>query len=289
MTDLQDKIMLITGASDGIGKITAHALARQGAHIVLLGRNGAKTDAARQEIIAATGNQRVDVVVADLSNLGQVRAVAAEITTRYPRLDVLVNNAGALFGKERAVSADGNELTLATNHLGPFLLTSLLFDLLQKSPAARVVNVSSEAHQLSRPTLEDIQSERRYNNFLEYGTTKLFNILFTQELARRLRAHGITNVTTNSLQPGAVATNFGRQSWWSWYMLLARLTPARKTPEQGAETSIFLAADPSVVTTSGGYFDKCKPKAVKSKFNTLANAQGLWELSEKLTGTTFLA
>ncbi len=288
MADLKDQIILITGATSGIGKVTAQALARQGAHVVLLGRNRLKTERTRQEIIDATGNQRVDMALADLSSLQEVRDVAAEINAQYPRLDVLVNNAGLMLGAEREVSADGNELTLATNHLGPFLLTSLLLDLLRKSPAARIVNVASMAYRFSKPTLDDFQSERSYSAMWEYGTTKLWNIMFTQELARRLRAHGITNVTTNSLHPGAVATGYGQQSggWLSAMLALGR--PFMLSPEKGAETSIFLASDPSVAAVSGGYYSKKKPEPVKSSFNTLANSQRLWTMSEELTGTQFL-
>ncbi|RZL08919.1 MAG: SDR family NAD(P)-dependent oxidoreductase, partial [Hymenobacter sp.] len=209
MAALQDKIVLVTGATSGIGEVTARELARQGAHVIILARNREKAEKTQRAISAATGNQQVDTVLADLSVLHQVRAVAAELHTKYPRLDVLVNNAGLMFGAEREVSADGYEMTLATNHLGPFLLTSLLFDLLQKSPAARIVNVASMAYRFSKPTLDDLQSERSYSPMWEYGTTKLWNIMFTQELAQRLRAHGITNVTTNSLHPGAVATGYG--------------------------------------------------------------------------------
>ncbi|OGX89885.1 SDR family oxidoreductase [Hymenobacter coccineus] len=288
MADLKDQIILITGATSGIGKVTAETLARQGAHVILLGRNRLKTERTRQEIIDATGNQRVDMALADLSSLQEVRDVAAEINAQYPRLDVLVNNAGLMLGAEREVSADGYELTLATNHLGPFLLTSLLLDLLRKSPAARIVNVASMAYRFSKPTLDDFQSERSYSAMWEYGTTKLWNIMFTQELARRLRAHGITNVTTNSLHPGAVATGYGQQSggWLSAMLALGR--PFMLSPEKGAETSIFLASDPSVATVSGGYYSKKKPEPVKSSFNTLANSQRLWKMSEDLTKTEFL-
>lgn len=288
MANLKDQIILITGATSGIGKVTAQVLAKQGAHVILLGRNRLKTERTRQEIIEATSNQRVDMALADLSSLQEVRDVAAEINAQYPRLDVLVNNAGLMLGAEREVSADGYELTLATNHLGPFLLTSLLLDLLRKSPAARIVNVASMAYRFSKPTLDDIQSERSYSPVWEYGTTKLWNIMFTQELARRLRTHGITNVTTNSLHPGAVATGYGQQSggWLSAMLALGR--PFMLSPEKGAETSIFLASDPSVATVSGGYYSKKKPEPVKSSFNTLANSQRLWTMSEELTGTQFL-
>jgi retinol dehydrogenase-12 len=193
-----------------------------------------------------------------------------------------------MFGAEREVSADGYEMTLATNHLGPFLLTSLLFDLLQKSPAARIVNVASMAYRFSKPTLDDIQSERSYSPIWEYGNTKLWNIMFTQELAQRLRAHGITNVTTNSLHPGAVATGYGQQSggWLSAVLALGR--PFMLSPEKGAETSIFLVTDTKVGTISGGFFSKKKPEPVKSGFNTAANNRRLWEMSEQLTNTQFL-
>ncbi|MGI4740703.1 MAG: SDR family oxidoreductase [Janthinobacterium lividum] len=288
MANLQDKIILVTGATSGIGTVTARELARQGAHVVILARNRQKAERTQRDIIAATGNQQIDIVLADLSVLQQVRDVAAQLHDEYPRLDVLVNNAGLMFGAKREVSADGYEMTLATNHLGPFLLTSLLLDLLQKSPAARIVNVASMAYRFSKPTLDDIQSERDYSAMWEYGTTKLWNIMFTQELAQRLRAHGITNVTTNALHPGAVATGYGQQSggWLSAVLALGR--PFMLSPEKGAQTSIFLASDEGVGTTSGGYFNKKKPVAVKSKFNTPANNQRLWQLSEQLTGTQFL-
>ena len=289
MPDLPNKIILVTGATSGIGEVTARELARQGAHVVILARNAEKAAKTQQKIIQATGNERVDVVLADLSNLSQVRAVAADLHARYPRLDVLVNNAGLMFGAERQVSAEGYELTLATNHLGPFLLTSLLFDLVRNAPAGRIVNVASMAYRFSRPTLDDLQSARSYSAALEYGTTKLFNIMFTQELARRLRAADAEQVTTNCLHPGAVATGYGTHSggWLGAAIALAR--PFMISPEKGAETSIFLASDPSVAAVSGGFFDKKKPVPVKSDFNTPENSRRLWELSEELTGTSFLS
>lgn len=289
MATLQDKIVLVTGATSGIGEVTARELARQGAHVIILARNREKAERTQRAIAAATGNQRVDVVLADLSLMQSVRDAAAQLHDRYPRLDVVVNNAGLMFGAERQLSADGYEMTLATNHLGPFLLTSLLLDLLRKSPAARIVNVASMAYRFSKPTLSDFQSEQAYSPVWEYGNTKLWNIMFTQELAKRLREHGITNVTTNALHPGAVATGYGRQSggWLSAVLALGR--PFMLSPEKGAETSLFLATDPSVAATSGGFFSKKKSEPVKSNFNTPANNQKLWELSEALTDTSFLA
>jgi len=288
MPNLQDKIILVTGATSGIGEVTARELARQGAHVVMLARSREKAERTQQAIIATTGNQQVDIVLADLSVMQQVRDVAAELHAKYPRLDVLVNNAGLMFGAERELSADGYEMTLATNHLGPFLLTSLLFDLLQKSPAARIVNVASTAYRFSKPTLDDLQSERDYSPVWEYGNTKLWNIMFTQELAARLRAHGIANVTTNCLHPGAVATGYGKQTGGIVGAVLSLARPFMISPEKGAETSLFLATDASVARVSGGFFSKKKAEPVKSSFNTPAHNRRLWELSEQLTGTQFL-
>ncbi|OGX88537.1 SDR family NAD(P)-dependent oxidoreductase [Hymenobacter glacialis] len=289
MSDLQHQIILVTGATSGIGKVTATELAKKGAHLVLLARNADKATATQHEIQAAAGHQRVDVLLADLADLASVRRAAAEFNARYPRLDVLVNNAGLLFGAQRQVSVDGHELGVATNHLGPFLLTSLLLDKLRASPAARVVNLSSTAHNFARPDLADFQSERSYSAMRVYGNTKLYNILFTQELARRLRAHGLHSVTTNAVHPGVVASNFGAGAGGLFSQLLLLARPFMISVEKGAETSIFLATAPEVATVSGGYFAKKKPRAVKHPFNTLAHARELWLLSEQLTGTSFLA
>ena len=286
MPDLQNQIVLVTGATSGIGKATATELAKMGAHVVVLARNAEKAEATQREIRAAAGHDRVEILLADLA---QVRRAAAEFAARHPRLDVLVNNAGLIFGAERQVSAQGYELGVATNHLGPFLLTSLLFEQLRASPAARVVNVASAAYQSAKPRLADFQSTRDYSALRVYANTKLYNILFTQELARRLRAHGIANVSTNAVHPGVVATNFGSSAggWLSKLTQLAR--PFLISVEKGAETSIFLASAPEVAGTSGGYFAKKKAEPVRHDFNTPAHARQLWELSEALTDTQFLA
>ena len=289
MPDLQHQFVLVTGATSGLGRVTATALARMGAHVIILARNAGKAAATQREIQAAAGHGRVDVLLADLADLGQVRRVAAEFNARYPRLDVLVNNAGLIFGAQRTLSVDGNELGLATNHLGPFLLTSLLFEKLKASPAARIVNLASAAYQLARPNLADVQSAQDYSAMRVYANTKLYNIMFTQELARRLRAHGIGHVTTNAVHPGVVATGFGDSAggWLSRLMPLARLFLV--SVEKGAETSIFLASAPEVAAVSGGYFIRKKVEPVRHAFNTPEHAQQLWELSEQLTGTSFLA
>ncbi len=289
MPNLQNQIALVTGATAGIGQVTATELAKMGAHVVILARNAEKAAATQREIKAAAGHDHVDVLLADLADLSQVRRAAAEFNAKYPRLDILVNNAGLILGAERQTSPEGYELGVATNHLGPFLLTSLLFDKLKASPAARVVNVASTAYRMARPDFADFQSARSYGALAVYANTKLYNILFTQELARRLRAHGIGNVTTNALHPGVVASSFGSgaQGLMSIFVQLGR--PFMISSAKGAETSIFLASAPEVASISGGYFDKKKAQAVKNSFNTPGHARQLWETSEELTGTSFLA
>ena len=288
MPDFQNQIILVTGATSGIGKVTATELAKKGAHVVLLARSAEKAEATQREIKAAAGHEQVDILLADLADLSQVRRAAAEFNARYPRLDVLVNNAGLIFGAERQLSPNGNELGLATNHLGPFLLTALLFDKLKASSAARVVNVASMAYKAAKPSLADIQSTHDYSAMRVYGNTKLYNIMFTQELARRLRTHGIGNVTTNAVHPGLVASSFGASSgnWLTVFMQLAR--PFILSVEKGAETSIFLASAPEVAAISGGFFIKKIAEPVKHSFNTADHARQLWKLSEQLTDTAFL-
>lgn len=223
-----------------------------------------------------------------MADLGQVRWAASAFDARHPRLDVLVNNAGLILGPQRQLSPDGYELGLATNYLGPFLLTALLLSKLQQSPAARVVNVASEAYQVAKPDLTDLQAARGYAALRVYGNTKLFNIMFTQELARRLRAHSIDNVTTNALHPGVIASGFGAGSG-NWLARVMRfIRPFLLSEQAGARTSIFLAADPAVAQVNGGYFDKCRPAPVQHSFNTAANAQRLWELSEELVREKWL-
>ena len=283
-----DAIALVTGATSGIGKVTARELVRQGYHVILLARNAEKAARVRQDFQAmAQPGQRVDVLLCDLSDLSQVRRAAAEFHQRYNHLDLLINNAGLLFGKEREESADGFEMTLATNYLGPFLLTSLLLPALQKSPAARVINVASAAYRFSNPNLADLNQQRNYGALWQYGNTKLYNILFTQELARQLRARGIGNVVTNSLHPGAVASSFGEDSdnWFGWLFRLGR--PFMISPEEGARTSLFLATSPIGGQVSGGYFAKEQAEPVKHDFTAPAKARQLWEQTEEMVGQKF--
>jgi len=281
-------LALVTGATSGIGRSTAIELARKGFQLVLLARSAEKAAATQARIEGIVPGAQVEILLADLADLGQVRYAAAQFNARYPRLDVLVNNAGLIPATERQLSPDGYELGLATNYLGPFLLTALLLDKLRASPAARVVNVASEAYHLARPDLGDLQSVRHYGGPRVYALTKLFNILFTQELARRLRQHGISTITTNSLHPGVIASSLGKSSNNWLARVLKLLKPFLRTAREGSATSVFLAADPSVATVSGGYFDNKKPVAVRHSFNTPDNVRQLWEATEELVGVGFL-
>jgi len=285
---LQDKIVLVTGATSGIGEITARELAVAGAHVVLLARNPGKAERTRQSILAVCGHEKVDIVIADLSSLSQVRSAAAAVKLAYPRLDILVNNAGLIQGKQRKESVDGYELTLATNHLGPFLFTAVLFDLLLKSERARIINLSSAAHRVARADFNNLQLHTGYSSLRAYANSKLFNYMFTAELDRRLRARDLPMVT-NAVHPGGVASGFGRNSD-GWIAVLMRLFSATLiSPEKGAQTSIYLATSEEGGRISGQYWNS-EQKVVKAKnaFISRENERRLWTESEELTGVKFL-
>ena len=282
-TTTDPKICLITGANSGIGLIAARELVKKGFRVGLVGRNRAKLDQAVTQVKAGAAAPLVDIFVADLSVQSDVRRLAAEVKATYPRLDVLLNNAGAIFS-ERKVSDDGIEMTWALNHLAYFLLTDLLLDLLKATPGVRVVSVASEAHRFARSGIhfEDVEYQKSFGGWKAYGQSKLANILFTRELARRLKESGST-VTANCLHPGFVRTNFtegpGLGTWA--FRMLANLVAI--SPEKGAETSIHLASSPSVASTSGAYFAKCEPTKPAAAAEDDAAARRLWELSESMT------
>jgi NAD(P)-dependent dehydrogenase (short-subunit alcohol dehydrogenase family) len=275
---MQGKTILITGATRGIGAVTAQELAKQGARVIVVGRDAGRAEDIARTIVAAGGV--ADVLVADLSVAAEVRRLAQEVRARYERLDVLVNNAGAVF-TTRQENRDGIELTWALNHLSYFLLTTLLLDLLVTSGSARVVNVSSEAHRGGRINFDDPEGKRGFNAWQAYSQSKLANILFTNELARRLEG---TAVTANSLHPGFVATNFGKSNGgiWQWLFSLAQF--AAISPEQGAQTTIYLASSPEVAGVSGKYFDKSRPATPSPAAQDAVAATRLWELSERQIG-----
>lgn len=280
-TGMSGKVVLVTGATSGIGLVTARELARMGATMVLVGHDTARARDAVAAIQRHTANPRVESLLADLSSQEQVRRLASEFKDRYDRLDVLINNAGAVF-YHRETSVDGLEMTLALNHFAPFLLTSLLLDRLAATPLSRVVTVSSMAHRGQTIPFDDLQHERGpYRAFQVYGQTKLANILFTNELARRLAG---TAVTANALHPGFVATNFGLApgGLLGLGMRVARLVAT--SPERGAQTSIYLASSPDVQGVTGRYFVKCRPARSSRASYDIAAARRLWEASERLTG-----
>jgi retinol dehydrogenase-14 len=277
---MKGRTCLITGASSGIGKETARALARMGATVVLAGRDAARTGAALEEIRASTGNTDLHLAIADLSSQAEVRRLASECLERFASLHVLVNNAGAMYAR-RQTTVDGLELTFATNHLAPFLLTRLLRDRLAASAPARVITVSSMAERFGRIAFEDLQSERRYDALRAYGQSKLANVLFTRELARRLDG---TGVTANCLHPGAIASNFGRHEPGPWGLLFRLVRPVLATPEQGARTSVYLASSPEVEQVSGRFFVRCREVRASRASRDPELARRLWEVSEQLVG-----
>ena len=278
---MRGRICLITGATSGIGLVTARELAARGATVAIVGRNETKTRATVEAIRQQTGNAEVDYLLADLSSQAAVRGVADAFQRRYGALHVLVNNAGAVFMR-RQVTADGLELTFALNHLAPFLLTNLLLDTLRANTPARVVTVGSMAHRGAHIPFDDLQQTKgRYSAFGVYGQTKLANIMFTYALARRLEGSG---VTANTLHPGFVGSNFARNNGPVMNVAMQLARPFAINVEKGAETSIYLASSPEVATVTGQYFYKCKPTRSSQASYDVAAQERLWQVSEQLTG-----
>jgi len=278
---LAGKEIVVTGATDGIGKVTARELAKMGASVTLVGRNAAKGEAVAAELRKVAGHDRVGFVAGDLESQKGVKGAAAAIKARVKRLDVLLNNAGAFFQK-RDLTEDRIERTFALNHLGYFLFTYELMDLLKASGPSRVVNVASAAHQGAKLDVTDLQNEKRYSGWAAYGQSKLANIYFTYELARRLEG---TGVTANCLHPGFVASRFGDNNGGLIRMLIgfAKSTFAI-SEDDGAKTSVFLASSPEVQGVSGKYFDKCAAIQSSSVSYDADVARELWRQSERLTG-----
>jgi retinol dehydrogenase 14 len=279
------KSVLVTGGTGGIGKATAVGLAALGARVGIIGRDRVRAEAAAADIRAASGNPAVDVFTADLSSQAEVRRLAGEVLDAYPRLDVLVNNVGG-FWAHRHVTADGLEHTFALNHLAPFLLTNLLLDRLKASAPARVVTVSSGAHATGRINFDDLQGSATYSGQLAYNASKLANVMFTYELARRLNG---TDVTATVLHPGVVSTNFGGEDQAAIKVILPLMRPFMKTPTAGAATTIHLASSPEVEGVTGQYFANRRPKTSnKASYDTTAVAR-LWRVSADLVGLTTVA
>ncbi len=285
-TGVRGKRVLITGATHGIGLAAAELLARRGANLAIVARSEARaTDAARR--IEAAGGSKVDVLHADLSSQASVRSLAAEALERYPSIEVLVNNAGAMF-MTRALTVDGIEQTWALNHLAPFLLTTLLLDRLKASAPARIITTTSDAHKGKLIPFDDINAERSYRGrgFTRYGESKLANILFTVELARRLEG---TGVTAYCFHPGLVATGFNRNNGALMSSAMLLIAPFSKTPKKAARTLVWLADSPDVSKQSGGYYVNRAIGVTSRPAQDPAVARRLWDLSEQQVRQTSAA
>ena len=279
-TRMSSKTILVTGATDGIGLETAKVLAVLGHRVLLHGRDEEKGRAAIAAIKQHAPHSELRFLKADLASLGQVRQLAAQVMVEVPRLDVLVNNAGCSFFTRRD-SVDGYEATFAVNHLAPFLLTNLLLDKLRASAPARIVNVASAAHRYAHLDFDDLMSKRRYRVMQVYGCSKLANILFTRELARRLSGSGIT---VNALHPGVVRTHIGQYNWFSRIVGFLVMQAIAIPASEGAKTSIYLATAPDVEGRTGGYYKECQLTEPKPQASNDAAAAKLWEVSARLTG-----
>lgn len=271
---------MVTGATAGIGLVTARELASRGARVIGVGRSQERSDEAADQIRQKTPAGKIEYIVADLASQAEIRRLADEIKNRVSRLDVLINNAGGIFLK-RQETVNGHEMTFALNHLAYFLLTNLLLDLLKSSAPARVVSVASAAHNGVKFDFEDPDGKKRFSAWRAYQRSKLANILFTRELARRLEG---TGVTANALHPGYVNTRIFRAEGVQGWLLRRAADLFAVSPDRGAETSIYLATAPEVAGHSGRYFARCKPAVPSPAAQDDDAARRLWQLSEKLTG-----
>jgi NAD(P)-dependent dehydrogenase (short-subunit alcohol dehydrogenase family) len=280
---MKDKVVVVTGATSGIGEVAADRLAQKGARIVFVARDRERGEAARKHFRAIAGQSDHTVHYADLTKLADQKRVAKEIADSEPQIDVLINNAGAMFGS-RQVTEDGLEKTFALNHMSYFTVTNILLDRLKATPGARIVSTASGAHVGNKLNFDDLQSEKSYSPFAVYGRSKLMNILFTRELAKRLAG---TGVTANCLHPGFVGTRFGDESGglMSWVIKLGKNFAL--TPEQGAETIIYLASSDDAAGKSGGYYDKKQLTAPSRAAQSDADAKRLWDISAKIAGMGF--
>lgn len=278
---MENKIILITGSTGGIGRVTAKALAQQGHTVIVHGRSKAKAEKVCAELRSETGNDRVDYLFADLLSLADIKRMAEAFKQKYDRLDVLLNNAGGFMNQTRETTKEGFESTIALNLLAPFLLMQLFMDDLKRSRSARVINTSSAMHRRGgKPDLDDLQSEKKYSPARAYGLSKLYLIWVTRHLAAQLKEQGITNVTVNASHPGAVATNFGQDSDKGFLIDLvfkAGLLFMDK-PEKGAVTSIYLATSPEVEHVTGKFFNnRKKEEKPDDRYYSVEHARVVWD------------
>jgi NAD(P)-dependent dehydrogenase (short-subunit alcohol dehydrogenase family) len=277
---MQGKTVVITGATSGIGEVAACRLAQQGARIVLIARDRSRGEQTLKRLEASAPGRNHVVHYANLSRLAEMKRAAEVIAGSEARIDVLVNNAGALFAT-RQVTEDALEMTFATNHIAYFVLTNLLMEQLKATPGARIISTASDAHRRAKLDFDDLQSEKRYSGFGMYGRSKLMNILFTRELARRLAGSG---VTANCLHPGFVATRFADTSGGLTSLVVRGAKRFALTPEEGAKTIIYLASSPEVDGITGKYFHKCTQVMPTAEAQNDADAQRLWDISTQLSG-----
>lgn len=277
---LAGQTALVIGATSGIGKAIAVGLGRMGAEVAITAREEAKGKAALAEIQLDAPGAKLQLFLCNFGSLGSIRALAAEVGRRLPKLQILVNNAGSM-NQFRKTSADGLELTFAANHLGYFLLTNLLLPKLEASAPARIISTASAAHRAGKVDFDDLQSEKGYSAFRVYGTSKLENILFTRELARRLEGRG---VTANCFHPGAVRSGFGRNDPGFISFLISLGGPFLRTPEKAAETALYLASAPELANVSGRYFANVAEAKPSRAAQNDGDARKLWDMSEKIAG-----
>ena len=279
---MRSRVCLVTGASSGIGKATALALASMGGTIILACRDSGRGENARREIIEVSHNSEITLMLVDLSNQGSIRSFVESFKQNVSRLHVLVNNAG-IYTSRRVVTVDGLESTFAINHLSHFMLTNQLLELLKLSAPSRIVNVTSEAQRAGKINFSDLQGGNRYSGMKAYSQSKLANVLFTYELARRLAG---TGVTVNCVHPGTVRTNFGRESGGFMSVAVKIAGPFMLTPEEGARTVVYAASSPAVESVSGKYFIKeAEAKSSRDSYNPEI-AGRLWDISARLAKAT---
>lgn len=276
------KTVLITGATAGIGKVTARELAKQDYEIVIVGRDKRKTERCVAEIKKETGNEHIDYLLGDLSVLEDARRIANEFDKKYEHLHLLINNAGAVYQK-RELTKEGFEKTMATNHLSHFIITNILLDKIKKTAPARIINVSSGSHFNGRWNPENIHMETGYKTMRSYGNSKLYNVLFTKYLAEQLKND---NITVNCLHPGVVKTSIGNKNtgllikiFWNGFTAFKGISE-----EEGAKTTLYLATSKEVENITGKYFDKCKEKTSSEISNNVEAAEKLWKMSKEMTG-----
>lgn len=282
---MDKKIILVTGASSGIGRVTALELARQGHTLIIHGRNEQKTREVLDEIIAATGNKDVRMLTADLSLMAEVKAFADKIAQEYDHLDVLINNAGGQFGETRQATSEGHERTFAINTLAPFLLTRLLMPLLEKSKSARVVTVSSASYQQGGEVdWNDIEFEKKYSLTRSYGQSKRYVWWLMRQFAVELEKRGVKSVTVNTCEPGSAKTNLARESQKElWFRILLVLwKPMMWSVEKAAATSIWLATSSEVEGKTGGFYGNKRELKVKQKLVSSESQQRIWDYCEKV-------